>query len=175
MIARLTVSQTQSAELETPSVFQTPVDISFTMAKGVVTKRVTITQRDQVFFFSLPEKPRDVEFDPGNWIPKDLDFDKPKTMLLFQLQGDKNMIGRARAAQRLSKYPTEDVVSSLKDAILKDPFWGVQAEAAKSLGTIRTNAALRALIAGLKTKHPKARRAVVKAMGEFRDEEADKE
>ncbi|TMI57449.1 hypothetical protein E6H16_10445, partial [Candidatus Bathyarchaeota archaeon] len=161
MIAKLTVSQTQSAELETPSVFQTPVDISFTMAKGVVTKRVTITQRDQVFFFSLPEKPRDVEFDPGNWIPKDLDFDKPKTMLLFQLQGDKNMVGRARAAQRLSKYPTEDVVSSLKDAILKDPFWGVQAEAAKSLGTIRTNVALRALIAGLKTKHPKARRAVV--------------
>ncbi|HZF21780.1 MAG TPA: M1 family aminopeptidase [Dongiaceae bacterium] len=175
MIAKLTVSQTQSTELETPLVFQTPVDISFTLAKGVVTKRVTITQRDQVFFFSLPEKPRDVEFDPGNWIPKDLDFDKPKTMLLFQLQGDKNMVGRARAAQRLSKYPTEDVVSSLKDTILKDPFWGVQAEAAKSLGTIRTNAALRALIAGLKTKHPKARRAVVKALGEFRDEEAAKE
>src|SRR5436309_10039494 len=85
------------------------------------------------------------------------------------------MVGRTRAAQRLSKYPTEDVVSSLKDAILKDPFWGVQAEAAKSLGTIRTNVALRALIAGLKTKHPKARRAVVKALGEFRDEEAAKE
>src|SRR5207245_10757235 len=104
--AKRTECRAAPAEREAPSCFQTPVDIAFTMAKGVVTKRVTITERDQVFFFSLPEKPRDVEFDPGNWIPTDRDFDKPKTMLLFQLQGDKNMVGRARAAQRLSKYTT---------------------------------------------------------------------
>lgn len=175
MIAKVTVSQKQAAERDTPSVFITPVDISFTLAKGVMSKRVNLTQRDEVFYFSLPEKPRDVEFDPGNWIPKaDLDFDKPKTMLQFQLQSDKNMIGRVRAAQRLAKYPTEDVVGALKDSLLKDPFWGVQAEAAKSLGAIKTNSALRALTIGLKAKHPKTRRAVVKALGEFRDDETAK-
>jgi len=84
------------------------------------------------------------------------------------------MTGRVRAAQRLAKYPTEDVVDALKTTVLKEPFWGVQAAAAKALGTIRTSPALRALIAGLKTKHPKARRAVVKALGEFRDEEVAK-
>ena len=175
MIAKLTVSQTQPTDSDTPAVFQTPADVSFTMSKGVVTKKISIDQRDQVFFFSLPEKPRDVEFDPGNWIPKSLDFDKPKSMLLYQLQSDKNSVGRVRAAQRLAKYPTEDTISTLKEAIMKDPFWGVQAEAAKTLGNIRTAPALRALIAGLKTKHPKARRAVVKALGEYRDDEAAKE
>jgi aminopeptidase N len=173
-MARLTVSQTQVAEEETPAVFQTPVDVSFTLSRGVQTRRVLITQRDETLHFSLPEKPKDVEFDPGNWILKTLEFEKPKAMLLHQLQNDKNAIGRVRAAQRLSKHVSKDVIEVLKIAGLKDPFWGVQAEAAKSLGVIRTSDALKALLSCLKTKHPKARRAVVKALGEFRDEEAAK-
>ncbi len=173
-IAKLSVSQTQNAGDETPAVFQTPVDISFTLSKGIQTKRVMITQREETFYISLPEKPKDVEFDPGNWVLKTLSFDKPKTMLLYQLQNDKNAVGRVKAAQRLAKYSSEDVVDSLKTVVIKDAFWGVQAEAAKALGTIRTTSALKALIAGLKTKHPKARRAVVKALGEFKDEDSAK-
>ncbi len=173
-MAKLAVSQSQVAEGETPAVFQTPVDVSFTLSKGVQTRKVLITQREQTFHFSIPEKPKDVEFDPGNWILKTLEFEKPKAMLLHQLQNDKNAIGRVRAAQRLSKHVGEDVIEALKTAGLKDPFWGVQAEAAKSLGVIRTSDALKALLSCLKTKHPKARRAVVKALGEFRDEEAAK-
>jgi len=69
-IARVSVSQTQAGDPETPNVFVTPVDLSFTLSKGVQTKRVMITQRDETFHISLPEKPRDVEFDPGNWILK---------------------------------------------------------------------------------------------------------
>src|SRR5437879_11857107 len=42
MIAKLNVSQTQSAELETSSVFQTTFAICLTTSKGVVTKRVRI-------------------------------------------------------------------------------------------------------------------------------------
>ena len=174
MIAKISVSQTQTGNSGTPLVFQTPVDISFTFAKGVQTKRVMITQRDETFYISLPEKPRDVEFDPGNWVLKTLSFDKPKGMVLYQLSNDKNAVGRTRAAQRLAKYPTEAVIDALKTTCLKDPFWGVQAEAAKSLGVVRTSSALKALIASLKIKHPKARRAVVKALGEFRDEDSAK-
>ncbi len=173
-MASLAVSQTQVAEGETPAVFQTPVDVSFALSKGVQTRKIMITQRDETFHFSFPEKPKDVEFDPGNWILKTLEFEKPKTMLLHQLQNDKNAVGRIRAAQRLSKHVGEDVIEALKIAGLKDPFWGVQAEAAKSLGIIRTSDALRALLSCVKTKHPKARKAAVKALGEFRDEEAAK-
>ena len=173
-IANLSVSQTQTGDDLTPAIFQTPVDISFSLSKGVQTRRITLTQREEIFHFSLPEKPKDVEFDPGNWILKTLDFDKPKLMLLQQLQNDKNAVGRIRAAQRLAKYPTEDVVDALKTASLKDLFWGVQAEASKSLGKIRTASAFKALVASLKTKHPKARRAVVKALGEFKDEDSAK-
>ncbi len=174
MIAKISVSQTQNGNGETPLVFQTPVDVSFTFAKGVQTRRVMVTQRDETFYISLPERPRDVEFDPGNWVLKTLNFDKPKGMLLYQLTNDKNAVGRIRAAQRLAKHPTEDVIDALKTVCLKDPFWGTQAEAAKALGVIRTSSALKALIASLKIKHPKARRSVVKALGEFRDEDSAK-
>ncbi len=174
LMAKLIVSQTQVAEGETPAVFHTPVDVSFTLSKSVQTRRITITQRDETFHFSLAEKPKDVEFDPGNWILKTLEFEKPKGMLLHQLQNDKNVIGRIRAAQRLSKHMGEDVIEALKTTALKDPFWGVQAEAARALGVVKTSDAMKALLSCLKTKHPKARRAVVKALGEFRDEEAAK-
>ena len=52
--------------------------------------------------------------------------------------------------------------------MLNDKFWGVQADAATALGAIRTTAALDALLEGLKLPHPKARRAVVRAIGNFR-------
>jgi HEAT repeat protein len=52
-------------------------------------------------------------------------------------------------------------------AALKDAFWGVQAEAAGALAEIRTDAARDALIAAASVPHPKARRAVAKALGSF--------
>ena len=60
----------------------------------------------------------------------------------------------------------------LASALNKDRFWGVQAEAAKALGAIRTDAALAALIRSTKVSNPKARRAVAEALGEFRGDEA---
>jgi aminopeptidase N len=55
---------------------------------------------------------------------------------------------------------------------LRDKFWGVAAEAAKTLGSIKTGYAYDALKKCLPVKHPKARRAVVKALGEFKREES---
>jgi aminopeptidase N len=47
----------------------------------------------------------------------------------------------------------------------------VQADAATALGAIRTTAALDALIEGVKLSHPKTRRAVMRALGNFRGNE----
>jgi aminopeptidase N len=55
---------------------------------------------------------------------------------------------------------------------MNDPFWGVEAEAAKALGEIGNDSAMKALIECLAVKHPKARRAVVTALGQFKNVEA---
>ena len=52
--------------------------------------------------------------------------------------------------------------------MLTDKFWGVQSDAATALGAIRTTAALDALLEGIKLPHPKVRRSVARALGNFR-------
>jgi aminopeptidase N len=77
-------------------------------------------------------------------------------------------IGRAAAARELGSEGSPQATAALRDAMLTDKFWGVQGDAATALGTIRTTAALDALLEGLKLPHPKVRRAVARALGNFR-------
>src|SRR6185436_12405353 len=53
-------------------------------------------------------------------------------------------------------------------------FWGVQAECAAAPAKVGTGAALEKITAATRIKHPKARRAVARALGEWRDEQAAK-
>ena len=81
-------------------------------------------------------------------------------------------MGRVEAARALGKKGDKEAIAALGKAAREDGFWGVQAEAARALGSIRSNAALDELLASTGVQHPKARRAVVRALGEFREERA---
>jgi aminopeptidase N len=169
--ARLSVKQTQPEGDGTP-VFRLPMDVAFTTGDGVHSFRIEAREREQSFHFPLPAKPLMVRLDPGNWTLKTLDFPRPKELLLHQLQHDPDVMGRIEAAKALAKLGTLEAVGALKRAVLEDPFWGVQAESAKALGKVRSKAALEALVECLTVSHPKARRGVVRGLGEFRDEAA---
>lgn len=169
--ARLGVKQTQAQTDGTP-LFRLPMDVALTTGEGVQTFRIEVSEREQSFHFPLPAKPLMVRLDPGNWTLKTLDFPRPKELLVHQLQHDPDVMGRIEAAKALAKTATLEAVAALRRAVLRDRFWGVQSEAAKALGKVRSKAALDALVDGLKVRHPKARRGVVKGLGEFRDEAA---
>ena len=167
--AQLTVSQTQAADEVTP-MFRMPVQVVFVTSRGEHSVRINLSQKDQTFYFSLDEKPLMVQFDPGYWCLKTLEFPRPKEMLLYQLKHDRDVIGRIQAAGELAKLGAPDCIAALKEAILNDDFWGVQAEAARALGTIKSEASMNALIECTRVPHPKTRRAVVAALGEFRED-----
>ncbi|MBI2887197.1 MAG: HEAT repeat domain-containing protein [Chloroflexi bacterium] len=169
--AKLTVAQNQAQEEQTP-VFRMPVDVEFTTATGAVLRRVEVSEKEHTFYLPLPEKPLAVRFDPQGWVLKSLEFTRPKELLLHQLQHAPDALGRVEAAQGLGKLGSPEAIQALGDALLGDAFWGVQAEAARALGSIRSQAALDALLQGVAIPHPKARRAVAQALGEFRDEAA---
>jgi aminopeptidase N len=122
------------------------------------------------FHIALPAKPRWMSFDPGNWILKKLQLKVPKDMLIAQLQHDPDIMGRIYAAEALGEVGSLEAVASLRQGLEQETFWGVQAEVARILGTIHTPAALEALLANTLLPHPKARRAVVTALGEFKDD-----
>ncbi len=171
-VATIKLSQSQETDQLTP-LFQMPVDIAFhTQRAGRQTFRVEIKEKEQSFHFPLTERPQFVQFDPGNHIIKSLDFKKPKDMLIAQLRKDEEVSGRIEAARGLGKESSGDATSALKEALFNDHFWGVQAEAARALGNIKTEASLEALIKGCRVSHPKARRAVADALGEFKSEPA---
>ncbi len=167
----LTVAQVQDPSIETP-IFRTPVEVSFLTSRGEQTFKVQVSEKEQSFSFALGERPRGVMFDPKNWILKSVEFDKPQELWMNELREAKHSQSRTAAAKALAKVGSRAAIKALQDAMLNDKFWAVRGEAAKALGTIGTSEALDALMKGLELSHPKARRMVVQAFGEFKDERA---
>jgi aminopeptidase N len=168
--AKLSVQQTQD-EKETP-LFRLPVAVDFSVDGKLHRFEAEVSEKAHNFFFALPGKPDMVRFDPGHNFLKSVEFKRGKEMLLYQLKHDDDAVGRIDAAKDLAKLGTREAVEALKEAVLKDKFWAVQAEAARALGSMRSEIALDALLACTKVRHPKARRGVIAALGQFREERA---
>lgn len=148
--------------------------------------KIEITQKDgKKAVFSLPikeakdrlfipceTKPAMVRFDPENTIPKTLSFPRPKELLIYQLQKDSDCMGRIEAAKELGKIADAEILTALGQAVAHDSFWGVQAEVADVLKDLRTPTARDHLIQALGTSNPKARRAIARALGAFKDSKA---
>ena len=169
--ARVSVTQSHALDEATP-LFRMPVEICFNGNERHETFKVEVADKEQSFHFPLKSKPLMVRFDPGNWILKSVEFRKPREMLIFQVKNSEDAIGRIEAAKALGREASPEAVDALKGSLMNDRFWAVQAESARALGTIRSAVALDALRDGLSVSHPKARRAVVTALGEFKDESA---
>ena len=117
----------------------------------------------------MDKAPKAVRFDPEFDIVKTLKHKRGREALETELRHAPEAIGRADAARELGNEGSRQATAALREALLNDKFWGVQADCATALGAIRTTAALDALLEGLKLPHPKARRAVMRALGNFRD------
>ncbi len=165
-IAKIKVEQAQAGG---PFEFSLEVKLAFSRSKKTYSFR--ISEKDSAFQIPVESEVEWFSIDPHLKILKTISIKAPKEMLVSQLQDGDTVIERVEAARSLKDKSSEAVIDALKDAVLQDRFWGVAAEAAKTLGAIRTDNAYQALKKCLLVKHPKARRAVVKAMGEFKKEE----
>ena len=166
----VTVTQTQTVDELTP-LFRLPVVIDFQNEQEQQAFTVEVAKREQTFILPLSFQPLLCRFDPGGNVLKTLKFDRPKEQLLFALARDRDVNGRADAAAALGKLVDPTTLPALQAAVQSDPFWGVAAAAAKALGAFQTEPARAALVACLRVPHPKVRRAVVAALGEFRHDE----
>ena len=181
--AEVSVKQTQQTDEMTP-VFSLPCEIAFYVpgaagaAKngGRQVKRVRLGSKEERFHFELPWKPSIVEFDPEERLLKKVKFEKPVSMLISQLEVSIDASSRRRAAEGLSAFTgAPEVVQALGRAVRRDDqHFSVRSEAAKSLGKIGTKDALEALIGVAGLSNRRVRRAVVAALGEFKDEQVAK-
>ncbi len=171
-LASVSVKQVHKTDDGT-AIFRVPLTIDFGVGrKKPVSFAVEVKEKEHTFVFALPAKPDLCRFDPYNRVLKELDFEKSAGELRLQLRADDDTAGRQAAAVSLGKKGGPEAVAALEASVVGDRFWGVQAAAAKALGAIRSAAARDALLRCLSVRQPKARRAVVAALGEFRGDEA---
>lgn len=169
--ATVRVEQTQDTADGTP-VYTIP--LTFAFINGKTERRMTglLENKEQTFTFVLGSRPEIFCFDPDGDVLKTTELNVPAEMLIRQAHLDKNLCARVDAITALAKVPTTAVVDALARLLSGRVFWGISAQAAHALGSIRSERAFKALRAGRSTAHPKARRAVARALGEFRGDEA---
>jgi len=167
----LAIKQQQKPD-ELTSVFRLPVKVRLVGKSFDETREFELREAEHTFHCALPGRPKWLAFDPGNTIPKSLELEFDEDMLSTQLQHDDDVMGRVYAAQALAKKGGLQAVKALGAALLRDGYWGVQAECAAALAKIHTPSALKALREARVIAHPKARRAVARALGEWHTEEA---
>ncbi len=173
--AKLSLKQTQKTEDGTP-VFRVPFRLKAHMPDGSLEVREFEMERsDETFFFALPEEPRWVLFDPDGAILRETKIKTPIAWVEAALLGEtreERVAARVDRVRQLSVEAGTKAVEILTRVLREDPFWGVQSEAAAALGRVRSPRARDGLLAALDLEHAKARRAVVTALGQFRDARA---
>jgi len=169
-IVAVQVKQDQDSGKDLP-VFRFPLMVRLLSRNGAA-RDLTVEVREKEHHFYLPaaEEPHLVLVDPEDAILKRMRWKVDGVKLRVQLQEAENVLKRIEAADELAKVGDREAVAALAQAVHQDPFWGVSARAARALGEVGTEAAKGALIGALAITHPKARRAVVKALGSFKDQ-----
>ncbi|MFL6502242.1 MAG: M1 family aminopeptidase [Nitrososphaera sp.] len=162
------VKQSQSGEH-----FEFPLEIEIAFSNNH-SKIYTFNMRDRESVFQIPvdDKVEWFSVDSEFKVLKTVSIKAPKELLLKQLQQGDNVVKRVEAARALKDNSSDAVIDALAKTVIYDKFWGVSAEAAKSLAEVRTSYAYEKLKDCITVKHPKVRRAVVKAIGEFKKEES---
>jgi aminopeptidase N len=166
-VANLKIEQTQPGDP-----FDFSLEVKAVFARGEKLYVFKVSEKESAFQIPLDTEIEWFSIDPQFKILKTVSIKVPKEMLIQQLRGGKTVVERVEAARALKDNSSEEVINALQEAILHDRFWGVSAEAAKTLELIKTDYAYEVLKKCLKVKHPKARRAIVRALGEFKKEES---
>jgi aminopeptidase N len=127
--------------------FQTPVDIEIMTANTRRVDRVQIEPKEeQTFKFTVDSEPLLVNFDNEGTLIKELLFVKTTGQLLYQLQNDRDVLGRIWAASQLSGRIRDDktspadrsaIVKALSQAATADKFWGARVEALVALNGVK--------------------------------------
>lgn len=183
-LAKLTVVQTQAKEGDkssTRDLFDLKIPIGFgyvtdgaeapddaSIPVEVKSFTVRLHDREQSFYFPLEKKPHFISFDVGNHILKTVTLEYPVAELKAQLHHDSDPLSRIYAAEALAKKGGLEAIAALSHTLQHDSFWGVRAEVADQLATIKLDQAFEELVKGLKDSEPRVRRAVVQALAKIK-------
>ncbi len=175
-VKKIDVSVTQvQPKIQGQDTFRLPATIAIAEKSGAIRREtVEIDGDDDHFLFPCEEKPLMVSLDPEGSLVAEIRCEKKIEELVFQARHDA-LIGRLRAlAQLAERFPTRGETLDVFREILSDAaaFWGLRAEAALLLGTIRTPASEALAKSALAAPDYRMRKAAVLGLEKFGTESA---
>jgi aminopeptidase N len=171
---QINVRVRQSQKTAEVPLFAFPLEVEIGTKAGKVQRHEKwVESESDALVVPLPERPAWVAFDPRFRVIGAVTVEAPADLLRTQLARASTARLRMMAAQALEKRSDPDTISALGAVLArKSEAWMVRAEAARVLGKIRGDAAFEHLKEAASQKHPKVRRAVAAALGEFQSPEA---
>jgi aminopeptidase N len=171
-ILTVATKQVQSPTDGVPAVFEVTLELGG--ADGAPSRRgVRVTEKQQSFAVPVAVRPAYVVVDPAMRIVGEVRVRAPNDMLREQLVKAPTARGRWLAAQALVRFDDVPTIQALSARLMDaDEFWGTRVECASALGKIRARECFAALVEARSVAHPKVRRGVVEALGQFRSVEA---
>jgi aminopeptidase N len=166
-VLTISVKQTQQGE-GVAQVFHFPLRLVLVHGDEKREVVLPVRERDRTWTLPCPAEPDRIDVDSEYRVLAQIKIAAPRPMLLGSLRQDAGVVGRIRAARALRKDGSPQAVHALIEALAQEPFWGVRAEIAKELAKLGSETAREALLRALGDSHPKARRAIVDALGELR-------
>ncbi|HKZ80828.1 MAG TPA: M1 family aminopeptidase [Pyrinomonadaceae bacterium] len=182
-VLKLTVEQQQKPDPDSQfpqvSFFQTPVEIEISTAAGTRIERVKIEpKKEQSFTFAVDSKPLLVNFDYNGTLIKEIEFNKTKEELVYQLSHDEDVLGRLWAMKELSALMNKEataetnrqlLATELARVLVNDKFWGMRLEAADALSAVKGEATRNALLAASKDQNSRVRARAIMALSSSKD------
>ncbi len=147
------------------------LDLAFDVVVGstVIREVRRVDQASHTFVIRTAERPKMIVVDPDLLVLGSVKAEVPADLLRNQIATAPSARGRLLAARALAHQDDPASTKALASTLANDDeYWGVRAEAASSLGELRSNEAFEILAKAVSTEHAKVRRAVVAALGKFK-------
>ncbi len=171
-LALVTIKQTQHTD-ESTRLYEGPLVIELSVGGKITRTTITVRSNADTFAIAVDARPDYVALDPDGDLLASIEIDAPLDLLRAQLANGSRARVRWMATSTLKKHADPKTVGALSAALARDEeFWGVRSDAAEALGEIRTPEAQAALLRSIGVAHAKVRRAVVRALGKFKDRKA---
>jgi aminopeptidase N len=164
---RLVIRQTQASEDSGP-VFHFPLEVEVATAAGVARHRLSVDSADPVFSIPCAGRPRWVRVDPQHRVLMKLQVEPTRDELLAQLESTSDYFAAADAARGLGRFAGDAAVRrALAAALRQRRFFAAKRAIAAALARLGDEEARDALVAALGERDLRARRGIVRALGEF--------
>ncbi|HSC88025.1 MAG TPA: M1 family aminopeptidase [Polyangiaceae bacterium] len=170
---QLTIDVEQKQTGHDVAVFELPFEVAVCEDGVWTTHGRTIDQRKASLVIRTNGRPQGIVIDPELRVTAPLTLTAPADLLQKTVELGPSARGRAQAAEALAKRNDPKTIAALAASLHnEDESWIVRAQSAASLAKIRGVTAELALREGSRALHPKVRRAVAAALGQFSADES---